>query len=96
MEMADIQEKMFPSLIQSFNKGTVAQKNLKYLKEEKKNLFILEKLYIKTRGQKCSFKKKQIDSPRIKHLLNKAHFSRQLLRSFVIIFGVSIFISSDI
>ena len=38
MEMADIQEKMFPSLIQSFNKGTVAQKNLKYLKEEKKSL----------------------------------------------------------
>ena len=31
---------MFPSLIQSFYKGTVVQKNLKYLKEEKISSFL--------------------------------------------------------
>lgn len=35
MEMEDIQNKMFPSVVQNFFKGSVSQKNLKYLKEEK-------------------------------------------------------------
>ena len=60
MEMADIQEKMFPSLIQSFNKGTVAQKNLKYLKEEKKISSFLRSCISKPEGRSVVLRRSRL------------------------------------
>lgn len=88
-------KEIFPSLIGSLCIETVGQKNLKYLEEGKKSSS-LKSCILKTRGQKCSFQKQQLDNSGTKHLQNEAQFSRDLLSSFGIIFSMFMFIPSSI